>query len=151
MNFPSTNVPSSSGGDPDDPVEAREREFLNAIAEADSDAPMQVHISERDGVCVLALEGELDLYTVDQIRHAVVAALAGEPAGIVFDLTRLGYLDSSGMAILLRTSRQLPGRVALVSTRGRITRLFEVTGLTQQLPIHRTVPDALQAVKAPST
>jgi anti-anti-sigma factor len=55
---------------------------------------------------VLFLGGELDFFSVDQLR----AALEGLPGGaseVVVDLSKLSYIDSSGIWTLIRASRAM--------------------------------------------
>lgn len=138
-------------GDPDsnDAVDAREQETLDAIAEIeDPDSPLTVQVLERAGFPVIRPEGELDLYTVEIFRDQLRKVLDAHPPGLVVDLSRTGYIDSSGLGLLLRAARTLPGAVAVVTARERVLRLFQATGLTEILSVHRTLPEAVDALKA---
>ncbi|HET9287497.1 MAG TPA: STAS domain-containing protein [Gaiella sp.] len=57
-----------------------------------------------EGVDVLTLDGEVDLTNADVLQEAVEATTA--PA-VVLDLTRLAYLDSSGIRAIDRGNRLL--------------------------------------------
>lgn len=125
----------------DDPLEAREQEMLDHLA--DSDTPLQVRVLVRQGVPVVAPMGEVDAYTVGAFRERVMEAVARRPPALIIDLSAASYLDSTGMAVLLQAARALPKTVAVVSPRPRMTRLFEATGLAQCVRVTRTLAEAL--------
>ena len=80
----------------------------------------------RDGVLVLAPEGELDLATAPQLAEA----FADGP--IVLDLGGLDFIDSTGLATLISEGRRRTERGSpFILVRGSATtqRLFAVTGV----------------------
>ncbi len=125
----------------DDPLEAREQEMLDHLA--DSDTPLQVRVLDRQGVPVVAPMGEVDAYTVDAFRERVMEVVGRQPSAVVIDLSAASYLDSTGMAVLLQAARLLPQAIVVVSPRPRVTRLFEATGLARCVRVTRTLPEAL--------
>lgn len=57
---------------------------------------------DRDAdTAIVALHGEVDVLTVDQVRVALADALAGRPAAIVVDLADLQFIDSTGLGALV--------------------------------------------------
>jgi anti-sigma B factor antagonist len=133
----------SDAPDPDDPLAAREQEVMAGIAEGETDQPLSVRLSQRDGVPVIQLRGELDMYTAGLFRARMEEALAGRPPALVVDLSGAAYVDSSGLAILLRAAGQLPGRLHVVSPKERVTRLFQATGLSGRMKLHRSLAEAM--------
>jgi anti-sigma B factor antagonist len=133
----------------EDPLEAREKEVMAAVSDS-GDAPLNVKVIEREGLPVVQLEGELDLYTAAEFRNRLGEVLEAGPPAVVIDLSRTSYIDSSGLAVLLRASKVVSGTLAVVSPRDRVTRLFQVTGLASSLTLHRTLAEALKALSPPS-
>jgi anti-anti-sigma factor len=94
-----------------------------------------VHVAESvdaDGAVVLALSGELDLSTVGPLNAAVQDAVERKPDALIFDLAGLTFMDSSGIAALLRAV----GSVNTVQVRnpsGIVRRVIELSGLAQTL------------------
>lgn len=129
--------------DPDDPLAAREQEVMAGLADGETDEPLTVRLTHREGAPVIQLRGELDMYTAGLFRARMEEALAGRPPALVVDLSAAAYVDSSGLAILLRAAGQLPGRLHVVSPKERITRLFQATGLTSRMKLHRSLAEAL--------
>jgi anti-sigma B factor antagonist/stage II sporulation protein AA (anti-sigma F factor antagonist) len=81
----------------------------------------------------LALTGELDCQTAPLLADAV-AALDG--ADVELDLAGITFIDSSGLATILRAMRAHPG-LRMVNPTAVITRLFAVSGLEALLPPSR--------------
>jgi anti-sigma B factor antagonist len=80
---------------------------------------------------VLTLAGELDLATAPVLRERLDAALHGG-AVVVIDLSRLRFIDSSGLGMLVGAERQLResgGQLVLVRGPRAAHRPFELTGL----------------------
>ena len=80
---------------------------------------------------VLTLAGELDLATVPVLQERLDHAMRAK-AAVVIDLSRLRFIDSSGLDLLVRAERQLrDSGVQLVLVRGprAVHRVFELTSL----------------------
>jgi anti-sigma B factor antagonist len=93
---------------------------------------MEVDESE-PGRHVLRLFGELDLVSADAVQHALVA-LAG--SAVVADLSRLEFIDSTGLSALLRARRRVSDaghRLELRGAQGPTRRVFEAAGLADVL------------------
>ena len=57
---------------------------------------------DRDADTVtVALHGEVDVMTVDQVRMALTEAIAARPRSIVVDLADLSFIDSTGLGALV--------------------------------------------------
>jgi anti-sigma B factor antagonist len=137
----------STPPNPDDPLEAREMEFLSSLSDAEPETPLTITSALRNGVRVLRLEGELDVATATDLDRDLAAFSPGEANGVVVDLSRTSYVDSKGLMVLLKAAVRLDGRLAVVSTRERITRLFEMTGLTERLRLCKSLPEAVDSLR----
>lgn len=93
-----------------------------------------IHCREAGGVTV-TLSGELDLSTLDQLEDAL-EGIDGKPELVVLDLRQLGFLDSSGLRLMLGLHAQLEeagGRLVLVRGPRRVHRVLELTRATEEL------------------
>jgi anti-anti-sigma factor len=79
--------------------------------------------------------GELDLASVPLLRHEFDLA-RDDPAVemIVVDLTRLTFIDSTGIGVLLRMSAETD-RLRLANESPTIGRLIDLMGVRDRLPI----------------
>jgi len=100
------------------------------------------------GTSVVAVAGEIDVASTPQLRSALHELTGGaDIRRLVVDLDTVGFIDSSGLGVLIGCARRLrpDGELLLVCTRPNIIRVFEVTGLDTLFPIHASVPDALKS------
>ena len=100
----------------------------------------------REGVAVISLGGEADVYTSPRIKQEIVDLLNNGTNKLVVDLTGVEYLDSTGLGVLiggLKRAREREGDLKLICDNLRILRIFEITGLTKIFDIHRSEADAL--------
>lgn len=95
--------------------------------------PMSLDVTTeaRDGITVVTLGGELDIYTVASFRQDL-EQLDPAAAPVVIDLTDVTLLDSSGLGALvslLNRARAGQGQLGLICPHRRLRRVFEITGL----------------------
>jgi anti-sigma B factor antagonist len=91
---------------------------------------------EHPGVCVVAIEGEVDVAQVPGISAVLEEALAEQPSTVVFDLASVTFMDSSGLAIMLGVLQQVDA-VWLRNPSQVVARLVSTTGLMDVLPEER--------------
>lgn len=84
-----------------------------------------------DGTVSLALEGELDLAGAPDMEASLVAVESDGPARLVIDLSRLQFIDSTGLRLLLQAdarAKELGYELLLRPGTQAVQRVFEVTG-----------------------
>jgi anti-anti-sigma factor len=90
-----------------------------------------------DDSLTLALSGELDISTADQLQDAAARLCApGQARELTLDLRRLTFVDSSGLAAVLFVSRlcERSGcQLSLIRGPQSVQHVFELTGLTELL------------------
>lgn len=115
---------------------------------------MEIRTSHaRDGIALIALEGEMDLYNAKDLKDAVNAFLAGDDRGLIIDLHELEYIDSSGISALLYTFTQSKARqksLCFVNIKGSVKKVIELTSLSGFFPIADSVEDAVKRLEANS-
>lgn len=102
-----------------------------------SDVHDQIEIevaTDSDGMPVVVLRGELDFATAPIAETALSSILDGSPERLVFDLTDVSFLDSSGIAVLVRSTHQA-GSVVVRNPSTVVRRVIECTGLEETLHI----------------
>ncbi len=98
----------------------------------------QVSAQAREGVTVVTAAGEVDVSTAPELRAMLQDASEG---AIVVDLSQVTFLDSTGLGVLVAASKR--GDVRLVVTRPQITKVLEVTGLSEVFSVFSTVEEAI--------
>src|ERR1051325_8956708 len=114
---------------------------------------MQFKVETRnvhDSVAVIALGGEVDVYTSPRLKQEMVDLLNKGTVKLVIDLSAVEYLDSTGLGVLiggLKRAREREGDLRLICDNLRILRIFEITGLTKIFDIYRSEEEALAGLK----
>jgi len=100
---------------------------------------MQITGSCRDGVLTLRLTGELDHHAVRQILPVLETRIdAFLPTSCVLDLKGVSFMDSSGVALLLRADkrlRELGGSVEVHGVQEQAARVLSAAGLTRRIAV----------------
>ncbi|MFF7240028.1 STAS domain-containing protein [Streptomyces collinus] len=105
------------------------------------------------GPVVLRLAGELDHHTGASLGRAVEDLLhgPGSGAGIVADLSRLYYCDSTGITAIITAhdrARAAGSAFCVAAPSPALAQLFRMTGLDQVLTFHPSVQDAVDALSS---
>ena len=117
----------------------------------EQEKPITFHIDTRaqaDGGSLVAVHGELDIYTAPQLKQEIQRLMDAGSARIVIDLDGLDYLDSSGLGLFVmarKRAAEAGGDLELVCSKPRHRRLFELTGLDRVLVVHRSQDDLVEA------
>lgn len=97
---------------------------------------------------VIAVSGEVDIATADSLDAEITQVLADGAHHLVVDLSDVGFLDSTGLGVLvkaLKRAREAGGTLAIVVTAERIAKVFRITGLDAVMPLHDDVDAAVAA------
>ncbi len=104
------------------------------------------------GVRVVSVRGELDLGTAPELEGPLAEAIgANEP--LLIDLSECEFIDSTGIAMIVRAWQQLTdgvsgdGRVVICSANEQVRRVLEITGLEVSIPVHDSRDAALAALR----
>lgn len=102
--------------------------------------------TQRDAdTCTVTLEGEVDVYTAPRLKEELVSAIEDGCVNVIVDLEQVGFIDSSGLGVLvsaLRRARERDGVVRIVCTRDNILKIFRITGLDKVFPVFADVNEA---------
>ena len=97
---------------------------------------LEVETQERDGLAHVVLRGELDLSTVNKVQEALRQVEADSPPVVILDLSKLTFLDSTGLRCLVtadQRARDADRRVVLVRGPDPVQRVFSITRLEERL------------------
>jgi anti-sigma B factor antagonist len=99
---------------------------------------MAVKIENKNGLSVCYIDGEIDINTSPSIKKQFDKLLSAKTAKVVVNLSKVTYVDSSGLATLveiLKNMRSYGGRLRLTNMSSKIKSLFEITKLEKLFDI----------------
>ena len=99
--------------------------------------------SERagDGLGVVVLSGEVDIYTAPRFKECMLELLDAGVDRLVVDLSGVTFIDSTALGVLIGGVRRVHaagGAMALVVTSRAVERVLSITGLDRVFTIHAT-------------
>ncbi|MFJ6940167.1 STAS domain-containing protein [Streptomyces sp. NPDC101132] len=100
------------------------------------------------GAALCAVAGDLDIEMMEPAEQALAALVGERPPLLVVDLEGVGFCDSSGLNLLLRTraaaaNAGIAFRLAAVPP--AVMRVLELTGAQSVFSLHTTVEEAVAA------
>ncbi len=107
-----------------------------------------------DGVSVLDLEGEIDLYRSPEVREELGRLIAAKRTALVINFQKVAYIDSSGLATVIdafQKMRGYGGKLALASLTKPVRSVFEVARLDQFFKIFDEETAAVAALRDPAS
>lgn len=110
---------------------------------------LKIRTKHLDGVPIIELEGEVDVYTAPRLKSRLVDLVDQGKYQIVVDLEQVDFMDSSGLGVLvggLKRVRTRDGAIHIICTKEKILKIFRITGLTKVFPIYSTQEEAVSAL-----
>ncbi|MFC4337174.1 STAS domain-containing protein [Salininema proteolyticum] len=113
--------------------------------DAGTEPELGLKLSTSGPYAVIAVSGEIDMYTAPQLREAINQTVSGGHDLLAVDLSQVEFCDSTGLGVLVgarRSLTRLGGHLVVVATNKRIEKLLQLTGLDVVLDVRKSVPDA---------
>ena len=97
---------------------------------------MTINETKNGNELVIAPEGRLDTTTAPELEEKVKGSIAGV-TDLVFDLSKLEYISSAGLRVLLSTQKimEKQGKMKFINVSDIIMEIFDVTGFSEILTI----------------
>ncbi len=100
----------------------------------------------------IQVEGELDLAVAERLDEALAKAIA-ECNRVLVGLERCEFIDSSGIAVILRAHSRMEGegkRLAVYGPTAQVLRVLSMTGLTGNGLVFDSADEAMAALGQPA-
>ena len=110
----------------------------------------QFERSERDGVTVLTLAGNLDAATSAGLKKEVVVLTDSGKTRVAVDLGKVTLIDSTGVGVLIslfKRARATGGAVHFAALDGQPKEIFRLLRLDRSLDLHPSLDEAIAKLK----
>ena len=104
--------------------------------------------ADGSGIAIVRIEGQLIVGNRQELKTKVLDALEEGSRKFVIDFSKTGYIDSSGLGVLVSLSKKIReqgGELRLAGLNADLQTLFELTKLDTLFSITRTAEEALAA------
>jgi anti-sigma B factor antagonist len=105
---------------------------------AASEGGLTAVVEHEPDAVVLAVRGEIDLASAARLGAYVDGILACATGTVVLDLAGVTFMDSTGLAVILRAAKELAGRgsdLVLRAPTPTVLRVLTVTGVARYLSV----------------
>ncbi|MEO5888400.1 MAG: STAS domain-containing protein, partial [Anaerolineales bacterium] len=107
---------------------------------------MKLQYSELDGgIRLIKLSGALDMNGTYSIEIEFVRQCAGENVRVIVDLSRVNYISSIGIPMLINTAKSISrqgGKMVLLNPQRNVAEVLEITGIPLVIPIYTDLESA---------
>ncbi len=110
---------------------------------------MRLREHNRDGIDILELEGEIDLHYSPVLRDLLAAKANCRCGSLLLDVSRVGFIDSSGLAAIityLREASSFGGKFCIGGAGEHLHHIFEIVRLDRAMPIFADAVIAREAL-----
>ncbi len=106
---------------------------------------MSLEIKKTGNTLVVKIHGDFDLQLADYCRREIDQNLQ-DAKNILFDLTDISFIDSSGLGVILgryRKVKDIKGNVVIANSDSKIVKLLNLSGITRLIPVYPNKAQAL--------
>jgi anti-sigma B factor antagonist len=110
---------------------------------------LETQVRDLDGFPILEVAGEIDIFTAPLFKQAVVNLVSAGHRHLFIDMSRVGFMDSSGFGTLLGATRRLRpegGSLHLFQCIPSIEKMLHLIRLDTIIGVHPTEAEAIAAV-----
>lgn len=107
-------------------------------------------VAEYGRWAVMRVTGEIDMATAPRLRQHVQTVTARNPAGLVLDLDRVDFIDSTGLGVMVgaaKRMRMIEGGFRIVCSQPHLIHLFRITRLNEVFDLYESLEEALTSVE----
>ena len=115
------------------------------MTDAPANGPIK-NVRRQQQAVIIEVAGNIDLATSPMFQQGIIKLLSDKPERVIINFSEVPYMDSSGIASLVKVLSQVRANGAslhLVALTPRVRSLFEITRLDTVFSIHDTEQEAL--------
>ena len=102
-----------------------------------------------DAVVVLEIAGDIDIYNTGDLKTIINKVVEDGKKHIVFDMSQVPYIDSSGIGALIATLTKLKkagGSLKIIRAHDSVKKVFELTKMTSFFEIYDSEEEAMEKI-----
>ncbi len=99
---------------------------------------------------VIRINGDIDHHTCEAIRQRIDNEISKKnPKGIIFDMENVGFMDSSGIGVIIGRFKQISekgGATSMINVKPQIRRVYEICGLQKIIGVYDSLERAVNGM-----
>lgn len=111
---------------------------------------MDITSQTEDGLQIVAVaESRIDAAVAIEFKDAMRGETDGGASTVILDLSKVEFIDSSGLGAIVATMKQLGGdrKLALAGLTPTVDKVFRLTRMDSVFPLFATLDGALDQLK----
>jgi anti-sigma B factor antagonist len=107
---------------------------------------VEITTTSRDNATIVSLAGRVDTATAPVLEQAINKEIETGHRHVLLDFTRVSYISSGGLRVLLATAKKLktPGdKFAICGLASEVHKILKLAGFTSIFSIYSTEGEAL--------
>lgn len=99
---------------------------------------LSVDKSYKEENLVVSLTGELDASCAEELKQDVSKELDKNLTDVVFDMSNLAYIDSTGIGIIVFLMKKLSEsgkELSIINAKANVLKIFNITGIDQLIKV----------------
>ena len=107
---------------------------------------MALTILREGNIVVVSVDGRVDGANAQDFQIELAETMAEDDRALVLDLSKVTYISSAGLRVILLTAKALKRQdadLAVCSLTGPISEIFQISGFDKIIPVHQTQPEAI--------
>ncbi|HEV8051800.1 MAG TPA: STAS domain-containing protein [Parachlamydiaceae bacterium] len=112
-----------------------------------SDSKTDFDFEKKGNVLILRIKGRLDAVSSPLVEKKVFEAIHEGQSNLLLDMSRVGYLSSAGMRMLLSITKKLrtmSGKLAVCNVTTSVVDILKMSGFDHALHLFKTEEEALK-------
>lgn len=104
-----------------------------------------------DRLLIVKIDGDIDHHTCEEIRSGIDKEISlKNPKSIIFDMDRVGFMDSSGIGVLIGRYKLINdngGKTGMINIKPPVKRLCEICGIQKIIQVYPNKKQAIEGLK----
>jgi anti-anti-sigma factor len=113
---------------------------------------MKLDYSElEDDIRLIKLNGALDMNGTYSIEIQFVRHCQGENVRVIVDLSKVNYISSIGIPLLVNTAKSVGrrgGKIVLLNPQDNVLKVLDLVGIPGMIPIHTNMDSSIADLAA---
>jgi anti-anti-sigma factor len=108
---------------------------------------MEIIEDKKGEILILELNGRLDTITSNNLEKRFLSVLDREEKKVVVDCSKLEYVSSAGLRVLLMVSKRLRvsnGKIVLSSLKDQVKEVFDIAGFSPIFTMFHSLDEAVR-------
>ena len=111
---------------------------------------MEFSDTRRGAVLVVTLNGKLDTMVAEPFQEYLCALIQAGANRIVLDATKLTYICSTGLRVMILAARktaEASGRIVVCGLNERLQKIFRIVGISRVFDVYESLEEAAKEVE----